>query len=232
MSTTAPVLVTATELRKSFRRGTESVHALDGVDLTLHSGELVALIGRSGSGKSTLLNVLAGWESPDSGRVSWAPSPNTSTRSLPWRALAVLPQSLGLIEELSVRANVELPARLGGDASPGESSRRFALPGESRAEQLLTHFGLNELAERMPAETSLGEQQRTALARALVLEPDLLLIDEPTGHQDGSWGTRVIAALTVAAGEGTCCLVATHSDEVASFASRVVRIEDGRIAAS
>jgi putative ABC transport system ATP-binding protein len=213
------VLLSATGVHKSYRRGSETVHALAGVDIVLHPGELVALTGRSGSGKSTLLNVLAGWEAPDSGSVSWEGEGESSARrDLPWGVLAVLPQNLGLIEELSVRGNVELPARL----APGRAD-------DDRVDQLLDHFGLRALAGRVPAETSLGEQQRTALARALVLQPDLLLIDEPTGHQDAAWATRVIAALNVAAGEGTCCLVATHSDEVASFASRVVRIEDGRI---
>jgi putative ABC transport system ATP-binding protein len=216
-----PAVVTATDLHKSYRRGAEVVHALAGVSVTLRPGELIALVGRSGSGKSTLLNVLAGWEAPDSGQVTWAAAPGVATASLPWRALAVLPQSLGLIEELTVRANVELPARLGVGAGAARE----------RVDQLLSHFGLKDLSGRMPAETSLGEQQRTALARALVLEPDVLLIDEPTGHQDATWATRVISALNVAAGEGTCCLVATHSDEVAAFASRIIRIEDGKLAA-
>jgi ABC-type lipoprotein export system ATPase subunit len=212
-------LVEVRGVRKSYARGSESVHALAGVDLRLDSGELVALVGRSGSGKTTLLNVLAGWEQPDSGTVSWKGSARTSMRSLPWEGIAVLPQSLGLIEELSVRGNVQLPARLAG---------RLATEDE-RVEQLIAHFGLQELAGRPPEEISLGEQQRTALARAVVLRPELLLVDEPTGHQDATWATRVIAALNVAAGEGTCCLVATHSDEVAAYASRTLHMEDGRI---
>jgi putative ABC transport system ATP-binding protein len=219
---TQPSLVAVHDVHKSFRRGSETVHALAGVDLALGPGELVALVGRSGSGKTTLLNVLAGWERADSGRVMWMGEDRaTSMRALPWHGVAVLPQSLGLIEELSVRGNVQLPARLAG---------RLDEEAE-RAEQLIVHFGLLELADRPPEEISLGEQQRTALARALILRPDLLLVDEPTGHQDATWATRVIASLNVAAGEGTCCLVATHSDEVAAFASRTLHMEDGRIAA-
>jgi putative ABC transport system ATP-binding protein len=216
----SPALVHARGLHKSFSRGSETVHALVGVDLTLGPGELVALVGRSGSGKTTLLNVLAGWEQPDSGSISWMGDETTSMRAIPWQGVAVLPQSLGLIEELSVRGNVQLPARLVG-----------RLDDEAeRAEDLIAHFGLQELAHRPPDEVSLGEQQRTALARSLLLRPDLLLVDEPTGHQDANWATRVIASLNVAAGEGTCCLVATHSDEVAAFASRTLHMADGRLA--
>jgi putative ABC transport system ATP-binding protein len=206
-------------LHKSFSRGSETIHALAGVDVALHPGELVALIGRSGSGKTTLLNVLAGWESADAGTIAWMGEETRSMRSVPWQGVAVLPQSLGLIEELSVRANVQLPARLLG-----------RLDDEAeRAEQLITHLGLQDLAHRPPTEISLGEQQRTALARALLLRPDLLLVDEPTGHQDATWATRVIASLNAAASEGTCCLVATHSDEVAGYASRTLHMVDGQL---
>jgi putative ABC transport system ATP-binding protein len=213
-------LVSADNVRKTYARGAEEVHALDGVSFDLGVGELIALVGRSGSGKTTLLNVLAGWEVPDEGAVAWKGRAGGVLRALPWDEVALLPQSLGLIEELTVRGNVELPARLAG-----------RLDAESdRADHLIEHLGLAGLAERPPDEISLGEQQRTALARALILRPDLLLVDEPTGHQDAGWASRVISTLNVAAGEGTCCLVATHSDEVASYASKTLRMEDGRIA--
>lgn len=213
-------LVSLDGVTKSYGRGAAAVHALRGVTLRLEPGELVALVGRSGSGKTTLLNVLAGWEVPDAGRITWLGDETVALRSLAWGSVGVLPQSLGLAEELSVAGNVALPARL---------ARRDAEHRE-RGSQLIAHFGLADLARRRPDEVSLGEQQRTALARALLLRPELLLVDEPTGHQDESWATRVIAALTVAAGEGTCCLVATHSDEVAAYASRTLHMEDGRIA--
>lgn len=219
MTDSVPVIA-GRGLSKSFRRGTEVVHALQGVDIALGGGELVALVGRSGSGKSTLLNVLAGWESPEEGVVEWWGEGLRRPSSLPWNSVAVVPQSVGLVEELTIRANVELPGRLGaGDAD------------SARVDQLLDHLGLSELSERMPDQTSLGEQQRAALARALVGRPQLVLADEPTGHQDAQWATRVISTLNVAAGEGTTCLVATHSDEVASFAGRVLRMHDGQIAA-
>lgn len=213
-------LLRAAGLRKTYRRGTESVHALDGVDLELAGGELVALAGRSGSGKSTLLNVLAGWERPEGGTLVWLGRDLVDPSSLDWTEIAVVPQSLGLVEELTVGGNVELPARFGAGREAGRE----------RAGSLMEHLGLSHLAARMPEETSLGEQQRAALARALVARPRLLLADEPTGHQDATWANRVISTLTVAAGEGTTALVATHSNEVASFAARVLRMHEGRIA--
>jgi putative ABC transport system ATP-binding protein len=125
------------------------------------------------------------------------------------------------MEELSVRENVELPVRL-GRALRGETGRK-------RVESLLQAFGLAQLAERTPAEASIGEQQRTALARALVLKPGLLLADEPTGHQDEGWTERVFRVLRIAADRGVCCLVATHNQVAARFSDRIIEIRDGEI---
>jgi putative ABC transport system ATP-binding protein len=115
---------------------------------------------------------------------------------------------------LSVRENVEYPARLIG--APLD-----------RAEVLLERFGLAELSERPPQETSIGQQQRTALARALVLEPAVLLADEPTSHQDAGWRDAVWQLLVEASASGTACLIATHEDEIAVYATRVWQIDGG-----
>jgi putative ABC transport system ATP-binding protein len=211
-------------LAKTYRRGPERVHALQGVALELRPGEVVGLVGRSGSGKTTLLNLLAGWEQPDAGEVEWAPFDEPGRPAgrggrageVPWNRMAILPQGLGLIEELSVRENVELPARL---------ARRE--DGFGRAEALIEALGLSGLADRVPTEVSLGEQQRTGLARALVLRPDVLLADEPTGHQDAGWSVGVFGAIRAAAAEGTACLIATHNHEVLRYTTRVVGIADG-----
>ena len=211
-------LVEATNLRKSYRRGPEVVHALQGADLTLWPGEIVALVGPSGSGKTTLLNVMCGWEHPDEGEIRWNGQTGVRPEDRPWSDIAILPQSLGLIEELSIRENVQLAARLAGSR---DRSKRVG--------GLLKGFGLEALAEREPTEVSLGEQQRTALARALVLRPRLLLADEPTGHQDEGWARGIFRALRMAAREGTCCLVATHNREVVKLVDRVVGIRDGEI---
>lgn len=224
MTDARALVLEATSLTKSYRRGPEEISALAGVGLAIMSGEIVALVGPSGSGKTTLLNVLAGWERPDAGEIAWRGAPQRRPQDLPWGELAIVPQSLGLVEELTVRENVELPLRLLAD-------RARPPPGDDRVERLLGGFGLSSLADRLPAETSLGEQQRAALARALVLEPGLLMADEPTGHQDVVWTRGVLRALRAAATQGTACLVATHHRPIVRYADRVLAIRDGRVEA-
>ena len=216
------VLFEARDLRKSYRRGPEEVHALAGVTFALHVGEVVALVGPSGSGKTTLLNVICGWEHPDRGDVAWTGDGRVRPERRPWSDLAIVPQDLGLLEELSVLENVELPLRLG---------RRLDDAGRARATALLEEFGLVAYSERQPGEISLGEQQRVALARAMVVGPRLLLADEPTGHQDEGWAREVFRAFREVAAAGTTCLVATHSQEFLKHVDRVLAIRDGRIEA-
>jgi putative ABC transport system ATP-binding protein len=209
---------------KSFRRGPEEVHALRDVSLSLGTGEVVALLGPSGSGKSTLLNVLAGWEEPDAGLVVWRSGRgDTPIGDRPWSDVAILPQTLGLFEELSVRENVELPLRLRPALAEGQGR------ATDRVDGLLTLFGLDHLAERLPGEVSIGEQQRSALARALVVAPRLLLADEPTGHQDESWARVVFRTLRLVARRGTTCLLATHNKDAITIADRVLSIRDGAV---
>ena len=214
----AEPLLEARGLDKTYRRGAERVHALRGIDLALFPGELVALVGPSGSGKSSLLGVLAGWEPPDAGQLTWA----ASGRGAPgWAELATVPQALGLLDDLSVRENVALPVRL-------SLGRRRATEG--RTEELLGLFGLAELADRSPSETSLGQQQRAAVARALVLTPQLVLADEPSAHQDAAWVHDVFAALRqVVHDRGAACLVATHDPDALAFADRVLHLADGQL---
>ena len=213
-------VVTITDVTKTYFRGPEQVHAVVGASLSLHAGEMVGLVGRSGSGKTTLLNLLAGWEQPDAGEIRWLHERDSSRKSPAWHELAIVPQSLGLMEELTVRENVELPARLRHRLNPATCER---------ADQLLNAFGLIELADRMPDEVSIGEQQRAAVARALLLSPRIVLADEPTGHQDASWAKGVFRALQWAASSGTCCLVATHNQEVMKYFDRIGAMRDGRL---
>lgn len=212
------LIVAVKGVYKSYRRGPEEVHAVEDVNLELVAGEVVALVGPSGSGKTTLLNILAGWEKPDRGDLLWPHAPRIKNpRQLRWSDLAILPQTTGLIEELSVKENISLPGRL--------RKRNTA----ERAYQLLEELGLLAFADRVPAEISIGEQQRTGLARALVLRPKLLLADEPTGHQDADWAAGVFATIRRAAAEGTSCLIATHNEELLGYADRIVGIRDGRL---
>jgi putative ABC transport system ATP-binding protein len=199
---------------KSYGRGDEAVHALRTVDLEARTGEVVGLIGRSGSGKTTLLNVTAGWEMPDTGSVEW-PGEHLDG----WSDIAVLPQRLGLMEELSAQENIEYPARISG-----ELEDRGQL-----VDDLVDALGLRALRWRYPRETSLGEQQRIALARALVLRPRLLIADEPTGHQDAGWAARIMWVLREAASAGSCCLIATHDTELIDQLDRGFSMADGRL---
>lgn len=211
------VLLSASHLVKSYRRGPEEVHALADVSFELYPGELVALIGPSGSGKTTLLNLIVGWEDADAGTIEWSGQHAPAANRL-WDELAILPQRTGLIEELSVAENIRLPLRLGRKAREGDE-----------AEHLMDDLGLAPFATRIPAEISLGEQQRTGLARALVCGPRLLLADEPTGHQDAVWGRGVLRALRRAADAGTTSLVATHNEEILKYVDRTLAIRDGRL---
>ena len=208
------------DIDKSYRRGPEEIHALRSASLTLNAGELVALVGPSGSGKTTLLNVIAGWEEADGGTMIWRGSElEKGGVDLGWNELAILPQSLGLIEELSIRENIDLPVRLQRSTSSAAD-----------VEKLLGSLGLTALADRYPDEVSLGEQQRAALARCLAHRPALMMADEPTGHQDVGWARTLLETIRAATSAGTACLMVTHHAAAAGFADRVLAIKDGAIA--
>jgi ABC-type lipoprotein export system ATPase subunit len=212
-----PPLLQVEGLRKSFGRGPEAVHAVRDSRFEIGGTETVALVGRSGSGKTTLLNLVAGWERPDAGSVSMAGVLDPHAAS--WVDLAVLPQRLGLMEELSVRENIEYPARLSGRL---EELETVIL-------DLIDALGLRQLIDRYPAEISVGEQQRTALARALVLAPRLLVADEPSSHQDRGWTVEVLALIDRASRQGTACLAATHDEAIVRSFDRVLSMEDGAV---
>jgi putative ABC transport system ATP-binding protein len=209
-------LVTLRGVTKSQGSGPARVDVLGGLDLAVDRHEVVALLGPSGSGKSSLLHLLCDWERPDGGSIEWAPE----LAVVPARArqLSVVPQGLGLLDELSVRENVELPLRIDGTAA------------EVDLDVLLDDLGLAHLADRRPSECSVGEQQRTAVARAVAASPRLLLADEPTSNQDEASAGLVLDQLVGCAERGAGCLVATHSAEVAAAADRVVELRDGRAA--
>jgi putative ABC transport system ATP-binding protein len=206
-----PPVLSVQHVSKAYR----GTLAVDGASLEVRRGELAVLLGRSGSGKSTLLMAIGGFLGPDAGTVliegvgaDGAP---------PWRTVGYLAQRFALLPELTVRENVELPSRL--------SRERDA----ARVTELLDQLALCGLDERRPAEISIGQQQRAALARAIVQRPALLVADEPTSHQDRESAGLVWDALARAGDEGTACLVATHEDAAAAHAGRVWRIVDGRV---
>ena len=192
------------------RQGTVTI--LRDVSLSLGGAALVVLAGRSGSGKSTLCHLVAGVMRPSAGSVLVADGPAHRVRD--WAVVSLLPQRLALAPELSVAENALLPARLRGRAVDP---------------LLLESLGLDAIADRPVHETSLGEQQRTALARALVLGPSVAVLDEPTGHQDDEHVGLLLDALVTAARAGTLVLVATHDQRVIDVADETVHLRSGRI---
>lgn len=214
-----PLLVVR-DLRKTFTGGVEPVHALRGVSLEVEPEEVVAVVGPSGSGKTTLLMALLGWDVPDAGDVVWRGEPLPHLGRLDWGEVAVAGQRLGLVEELTVEENVELPLTIAG------------VPEQDRAERVaraLEALAVEAIADRPPAATSLGEQQRTSLARALVRSPRLLLADEPTSHQDAERKRLVFRRLEEHKSLGGACLVATHDPDTLALCDRILRMDSGAL---
>jgi ABC-type lipoprotein export system ATPase subunit len=200
---------------------------LHGLDLEVDAGEMVAVLGRSGSGKSSLLNLLGGLDEPDTGRITVAGESLTGASErertrIRLRRIGFVFQSFQLIEELTGADNVLLPTRLPG-APPGASAR---------AHRLLEQLGVADVAARRPHELSGGEQQRLAIARALVNDPVLILADEPTGNLDTGSATTVLALLRSIATEGRGVVLVTHEQQASAEADRVLRLLDGRLTAA
>ena len=185
---TAPVLV-VDGVGVRYRSGPVELTVLHDVSLEVGAGEVVCLSGPSGSGKSTLCHVVAGFEAPSSGTASVLGRPTTALHD--WGAVAVVPQRLGLVPELTVAESVALPRALRGAQSVAGGG-----PGTDLVPvaELLADLGLDGLGHRYVGETSMGEQQRTAIARARSLDPALLVLDEPTGSQDDEHVDLVLAA--------------------------------------
>jgi putative ABC transport system ATP-binding protein len=204
----AVALVTAVGVGRRWPDG----GGLSPVDFELRRGRITVVRGRSGSGKSTLLAILAGWCDVTSGEVRRDPAADPAR----WSGVAIVPQTLGLVAELSIAENVDMPLRLAG--AP-DAERRAAV------HEALHALDLVDLAQRLPAEVSLGQQQRTALARATVGVPALLLVDEPTSHQDAGHASAAVDALRRTADAGAAVLVATHDEVVVDRADDVIDLD-------
>jgi len=219
-------LLKAVAVHKAYRLDHRAVDVLQGVDLELFEGEVVALRGASGAGKSTLLHLLGGLDAPTSGEV-WFRNQNLtamSARDLSRfrnRRIGLVFQAYHLLAELDALENVCLPARL---------ARVPAKEAEARGRELLARVGLEHRLDHRPAELSGGEQQRVAIARALVNQPELVLADEPTGNLDSHTGEQIIDLLCDLQRERkTTLLIATHDGKVAARAPRVVELVDGQV---
>jgi len=221
-----PPIVRLDRVSKDYREGEEPRHVLREASATFAEGEVVAIRGRSGSGKSTLLNLIAGVDRPTSGEV-WVAGTALSRLSPAARTvfrrdhLGFVFQFFNLVPTLTVLENVQLPAELGG-RSPAEAA--------AAARALLAEVALEDRVASFPDRLSGGEQQRVAVARALVQDPRLLLADEPTGNLDDATGRSVMALLDrVTRGQGRSLVLVTHSPQVAAMADRVFTIEEGRL---
>lgn len=214
-------MVTVRGVTREFSGG---VQALTGMDLTVESGETVAITGPSGCGKSTLLHLLAAIDTPTTGTLTVAghrldelSDPSAFRRN----DIGLVFQFHNLLPHLSAQANVELP--MFGTAHSARERRE-------RAEELLGELDLGELGGRFPTELSGGERQRVAIARALANRPKVLLADEPTGSLDTRSTARFLSILDDLGARGITIILVTHSPEVAAHADRIVEMSDGRIA--
>jgi putative ABC transport system ATP-binding protein len=226
MSTEDPAVQTE-DLRRVYGEGETAVRALDGVTLRIERGEMVAIMGPSGSGKSTLLHLLGALETPSGGTIALA---GHRFEALGDRELTLLRrerigfvfQFFNLLPALTAEENVVLPALIAGRRDPETRSRAGAL---------LERVGLGARRDHLPSELSGGEQQRVSIARALLLEPELVLADEPTGNLDSRSSAEILALLAeLNRAEGHTIVMVTHDPAAAATAGRVVFLRDGRIA--
>ena len=220
-----PTVLVGRDLRKDYPMQGEAVHALRGVSLEVRAGEYVALAGPSGSGKSTLLQLIGGIDSPTSGVVEILGTrlDTLSDRELTHLRLTRLGfvfQRFHLLPVLTAQENVELPM---AEAGVGRKERR------ARALDLLAYVGLEHRSSHRATQLSGGEMQRVAIARALANRPALLLADEPTGELDAATGGEILALFRRLNQDGTTLVVVTHDEQLASEASRVIHMLDGKI---
>jgi putative ABC transport system ATP-binding protein len=219
--------VEARGLVKVFGEGGAQVRALDGVDLLVGSGEMLAIMGPSGSGKSTLLHIVGALEAPTEGTVAVAGrrydgADDKALTRLRGEHIGFVFQFFNLLASLSAAENVMLPALIAGRTD--DATRR-------RAIELLDLVGLGDRASHTPAELSGGQQQRVSIARSLLMEPELILADEPTGNLDTKSGREVLRLLRqLTRAEGHTIVMVTHDPSAAAVADRVVFLRDGRVA--
>ena len=227
MVATSELIVEATDLARTYASGETQVAALDGLSLQVKRGEFVAVMGPSGSGKSTLLNILAGLERPTGGRIA---VDGVDLGALDEKGLAryrrgtvgIVFQAFNLLPRYRVLENVAFPLLFAG-VPENERLRR--------AKAILERLGMSARAHHRPNQLSGGEMQRTAIARALVTEPSLLLADEPTGNLDTANGEALLAILAELHAKGQTIVLVTHEDSVAGRAERVIRMRDGKVVA-
>lgn len=211
-------------LKRYYRRGSEIVKALDGVDIAIKRGEMVSILGPSGSGKTTLINLVSCLDAPTSGTLVVAGKEVTSLSEdelveIRRGVLGFVFQQFHLLPTLTVTENVQLPLMFLGRKADNEKTR-----------ELLAMVGLSDRAHHLPRELSGGQMQRVAIARALVIEPKILVADEPTGNLDKACGESIFHLFkNLATQKGLTVIITTHNVAFGYQASRVITLEDGRI---
>ena len=218
-------LIELKDVYKIYPMGDETVHALDGVSLSIDQGEFVAIVGSSGSGKSTAMNIIGCLDVPTSGSyhlggVDVSTMDDDQQAEIRNKMLGFIFQQYNLIPQLSVLENVELPLLYAG--VPAEERR-------DRAIRSLERVGLADKWKHLPSQLSGGQQQRVSIARALAGSPSVILADEPTGALDSRTGREVLSFLKQLNREGDTVVLITHDNSIAVRADRIIRLQDGRI---
>jgi putative ABC transport system ATP-binding protein len=219
-------MITLENIRRTYRVGGHTIHALDGVDLEIDTGEFVAIMGRSGSGKSTLLNMLGCMDRPDDGRYlldeqEVSALDDDALSAVRNRHMGFIFQSFHLLPRLTALENVLLPRRYHQDGLHEQDERR--------ARELLQRVDLGQRMEHRPNELSGGQRQRVAIARALINQPRVVLADEPTGNLDSATSDAIMDLLKELNAEGQTIVMVTHEPEIALYAQRSILMMDGKI---
>ena len=218
-------MIKLTNLSRVFRTQDVETTALNNINLHVNEGEFLAIMGPSGCGKSTLLSILGMLDSPSAGNFEFlgediAGFGEKQLATLRKASIGFVFQSFNLIDELTVFENVELPLQY---QNISKSERK------QRVEAILKRVAIDHRADHLPQQLSGGQQQRVAVARALVINPKLILADEPTGNLDSKNGDEVMAMLRELNREGTTVIVVTHSEKEGNYADRLVRLLDGQV---
>ena len=220
-------LLSAHNVIKKYEMGSETVHALNGVSVTIEPGEFVAILGTSGSGKSTLLNLFGGLDRPTTGDICFDGKSISELSAYEMsryrlKNVGMIFQSFNLIPTMTARENVSLALAFAGM----KQSERL-----ERSTEMLARIGLGERTEHRPSELSGGEQQRVSIARALANDPQVLLADEPTGNLDSARATEILELLKAMQRAGKTTVIVTHDQELAGkFADRIIKLKDGKLA--